>query len=213
MAGQLSALAGLGALRHLDLQLVGVDQVIGGDAEAGRGDLLDRAAPPVAVGIAREAGLVFAALAGVGLGADAVHGDRQRLVGFLADGAERHGAGGEALDDLGRRLDFLERHRRGGFLELHQAAQRAQVAALVVDGVGEFLEGLVVGLAHRVLQLADGRRIDQVILAAGAIGVVAADREFGLAVGDRAEGVLRASWRLRARAPPGRCRRCAKAFR
>jgi hypothetical protein len=42
VAGQLAALAGLGALRHLDLDLVGADQVLGGDAEAARGDLLDR---------------------------------------------------------------------------------------------------------------------------------------------------------------------------
>ena len=50
VAGQLPALAGLGALRHLDLQLVGVDQVLAGHAEAARGHLLDRAAPRVAVG-------------------------------------------------------------------------------------------------------------------------------------------------------------------
>ena len=60
-----------------------------------------------------EALFVFAALAGVGLAADAVHGDGQRLVRFLGNGAERHGAGGEALDDLRGRLDFFERHRLG----------------------------------------------------------------------------------------------------
>jgi hypothetical protein len=66
VAGQLAALAGLGALRHLDLQLVGVHQVVRRHAEAARGHLLDRAAAPVAVGIAAcEARLVFAALAGV----------------------------------------------------------------------------------------------------------------------------------------------------
>ena len=36
MAGELAAFAGFGALRHFDLQFVGVDQVIGGDAEAAR---------------------------------------------------------------------------------------------------------------------------------------------------------------------------------
>ncbi len=111
VAGQLAAFAGLGALRHLDLQLVGVDQVVGGDAEAAGGHLLDGAAPQIAVGVALEALFVFAALAGVGLAADAVHGDGQRLVRFLADGAERHGAGGEALDDFAGRLHFFERHR------------------------------------------------------------------------------------------------------
>ena len=47
--GQLAALAGLGALRHLDLQLVGVDEVVDRDAEAAGGDLLDRRAPAIAV--------------------------------------------------------------------------------------------------------------------------------------------------------------------
>ena len=43
--GQLPAFAGLRALRDLDLQLVGVDQVVRGDAEAAGRDLLDGAAP------------------------------------------------------------------------------------------------------------------------------------------------------------------------
>ena len=44
VAGQLAAFAGLGALRHLDLHHVGVDEILRGDAEAARGDLLDRRA-------------------------------------------------------------------------------------------------------------------------------------------------------------------------
>ena len=52
VAGQLAAFAGLGALRHLDLQLVGVDEVLAGHAEARRRDLLDGAAARVAVGVA-----------------------------------------------------------------------------------------------------------------------------------------------------------------
>ena len=42
-ARQLAALAGLGALGHLDLELAGVDQVLARHAEAARGHLLDRA--------------------------------------------------------------------------------------------------------------------------------------------------------------------------
>ena len=41
VAGQLAAFAGLGALRHLDLHHVRVDEILGGDAEASRGHLLD----------------------------------------------------------------------------------------------------------------------------------------------------------------------------
>ena len=43
VARQLAALAGLGALGHLDLQVVGVDQVLAGHAEPAGGHLLDRA--------------------------------------------------------------------------------------------------------------------------------------------------------------------------
>jgi hypothetical protein len=43
VAGDLAALAGLGALGHLDLQHVGVGEVLRGDPEAARGDLLDAA--------------------------------------------------------------------------------------------------------------------------------------------------------------------------
>ena len=76
VAGQLPALARLGALGHLDLQVVGVDEVLGGDAEPSTRDLLDRRAPGRVVQPLR----VLAALAGVGPAAEAVHRDRQRLV-------------------------------------------------------------------------------------------------------------------------------------
>ncbi len=42
VAGELAAFAGLRALRHLDLELVGVREVVRVDAEAARRDLLDR---------------------------------------------------------------------------------------------------------------------------------------------------------------------------
>ena len=145
VAGQLAAFAGLGTLRHLDLDLVGVGQVLGGDAETARGHLLDRRAQRVAflerqvafdargadqlgellAALDRlEAHRIFAAFAGVRPAADAVHGDRQRGVRLGGNRAERHGAGGEALDDFLGRFDFLERHRLTGRLDLEQAAQR-----------------------------------------------------------------------------------------
>ncbi len=126
VAGKLAAFAGLCALRHLDLQFVGVDEVVGGDAEAAAGDLFDSAAAGVAVGVGREAGFVFAALAGVGHAAEAVHGDGECFVSFRADGAEAHGAGGEALDDFLGGFDFFDGDGVVSVLELEQAAQGAE---------------------------------------------------------------------------------------
>src|SRR5262249_55668054 len=94
VAGELAAFAGLGALGHLDLQLAGHDQVFAGDAETAGRDLLDRAVLGIAAVVGPLIALgVFAALTGIALAADAIHGDRQRLVSFLADGAVGHGAG------------------------------------------------------------------------------------------------------------------------
>ena len=106
VAGQLAAFAGLGALRHLDLHHVGIDEIFRRHAEAARGHLLDGGALGRAVRQHAEALRLLAALAGVGLAADGVHGERQGLVRFLRDRAEGHGAGGEALHDLLRGLDL-----------------------------------------------------------------------------------------------------------
>ena len=134
-AGQLAPLPRLGALGDLDLQVVGVDQVLARHAEAARGHLLDRAAPQVPVGVGREAVGVLAALAGVGAAAEPVHGDGQRLVRLGRDGAVGHGAGGEAGQDGRDRLHLFDRdgaaRRR---LQPQEAAQRAQLLGLVVDG-------------------------------------------------------------------------------
>src|SRR4029453_15942406 len=75
---QLAALAGLGALGHLDLEIVAVDEILAGDAEASRGDLVDRAPPPVAVRLPAVPGGILAALPGVRLAAAPVHGAGQR---------------------------------------------------------------------------------------------------------------------------------------
>src|SRR5690606_37097274 len=77
-AGQLAAFAGLGALGHLDLELVGVDQVLARDAETARCHLFNRTAAEVSVCVGSEAAAVFAALAGVASAADAVHRDGER---------------------------------------------------------------------------------------------------------------------------------------
>ena len=171
VAGKLAAFARLRALRHLDLQFVGVDEVVTGDAEARRGDLLDRAAAEVAVRIAHEARGILAALAGVALAADAVHRDGEIFVRLLADRSERHRAGLEALDDLAGRLDFFERYRRPIRIELEQRAQRRERAALLVNRLRVFLEQAEISRAHRMLQPRDRVRVVHVELAArGAIG-------------------------------------------
>src|SRR5438874_1253033 len=185
----LPALAGLRALRHLDLQLVAVDEVVAGHAEAARGDLLDGAAAEVAVGVPLVAYRVLAALAGVRLAADPVHGDGEVLVRLAADRAERHGAGLEALHDLGGGLDLVDRDRLPR-LEPEEPADGAQAPALVVHRRRVLLEHLVAGGAHRMLELGDRVRVVGVVLATAAPLVLAADVEVAVERGRDHVGVL-----------------------
>ena len=181
VAGQLAAFAGLGALRDFDLQVVGVDEIVGGDAEARRGHLLDGAAPRIAVGVGSVAGLVLAALAGVGFAADAVHGDGQRLVGFLADGAEGHGAGGEALDDLRRRARRPRSESAGPAglrSSMPRSISRSRFCWFTMSANSAKVSGLRWRTACWSLLTVVG--IQQVALAAHAILIFAADAQLGV---------------------------------
>ena len=181
MARELAAFAGLGPLRHLDLHHVGIDQIFRGHAEAARGHLLDLGAHRIAVRQRLVAVQFLAAFAGVGLAADAVHGDGKRGVRLAADRAERHGAGREALDDLLGGLDLVERdglaaHLLGG-LDAEHAAQGQQLLGLLVDLLGVGAIFLRQAAAHGVLKIGDHLRAPHMRLAAHAEGIFAADVE------------------------------------
>ena len=123
VARQLSTLPGLAALRHLDLELIGGQDVRRRDPEARRGDLLDPRVRPVAA-ICRPpvAGGLFPSLAAVRARADAVRGDGQCAVGLEAERAVRHRRDDEATHDALPRLHLLERYGGLGH-ELQQIPQ------------------------------------------------------------------------------------------
>src|SRR6202034_3596042 len=157
---------GFGALSHLDLDVGTVAQVVRRDTEAGRRDLLDGAAAPVAVGVAVETADVLAALTGVRPAAEPVHRDSQRLVRLGGYRAVAHRAGREPLDDLAGRFHLVEWDGWAGPLaELQQAAQRRHPLALVVDQTAVLLEDLVLPGAGGVLLLEHGVGVEQVVFA------------------------------------------------
>src|SRR5262245_7866855 len=118
VAGEFASLAGLGSLRDLDLQLIGIREVPTRHAETARRDLLDRGALRVAVRFGLEAFVVLAPFAGVTLAADAVHGDGERLVSLGRDRPIAHRAGAESFDNRLHRIDLRERYGRQSGLEL-----------------------------------------------------------------------------------------------
>ena len=105
--------------------------------------------PLVAIGL-------LAALAGVGLAADPVHGDGERGMRLARDRAERHRPGRKALDDRRGRLDLVERHRRAAVflrgLDAEETADGQQLRALLVEQLGEGVVAVARVAAHGVLQ-------------------------------------------------------------
>ena len=177
VAGQLPSLTGLCALRHLDLNIVRIDEVFGGHAEAAAGDLLDPAAHGIAIVERQEAFGLLAAFAGVRTAAQPVHRDGECRMRFVADRTEAHRAGAEALDDFCGGFDFLEPERLLGRLEFHQSADGQQAFVLLVDRTRELVVIAGVVAAHSMLQLRDRLRRPCVRLAAQAELVDPADIE------------------------------------
>ena len=178
---KLAALTGFRTLGHLDLDVGAVRQVVRGDAEPRRGDLLDRAAAPIAVGVGVETIDVLTALTAVGPAADPVHRDGERLVRFGGDRAVAHRAGREAFDDLTCGLHLVQRNRRAHITaELEQSAQRCHPLALVVDQTRVLLEDLVLAGPGGVLEPEYRLRIEQVVFALAAPLVIPTHFEFAV---------------------------------
>ena len=190
VAGQLAALAGLGALRHLDLDVVGVDQVLAGDTEAARGDLLDRAAPEIAVGVGHEARrgprrprrCSTWRRAG-SWRSPASRGPRPRS----SRSSSRRSRTACTIASTGSTSSMRDRCA-GSVSNRNSPRSVASCVGLVVDHGGVLLEDVVPAGAGGVLQLEDGLGVEEVVLALAAPLVLAADLEvaMGPLVGSRA---------------------------
>ena len=109
--GQLAALAGLGALRDLDLELVGTGEVRGSHPEACRRHLLDLRVVAAPLRVGQVPRRILATLAGVRGAAGPLDPDRECLVRLGAQRTHAHRRDDEAAHDRARRLDLLERRR------------------------------------------------------------------------------------------------------
>ena len=121
---KMAALARLGSLCHLDLNLLCAHQILARHAEASGCDLFDRGVSIDAILSDMEPGGILSALAGVRLAMQMVHRDGHGLMGLLGNGPEGHRSCLEALHDLRCRLDLLNRNRLLCIVEVHQPSQR-----------------------------------------------------------------------------------------
>src|SRR5712692_10448440 len=142
LRGQLAALTGFRALRDLDFEFFGVNEIIRRDPETSRGDLLDLVGRGglEAIGIG-----IFAALARIAPATELIHRQSQRAVGFRAQRAERHRLGAEALDDGFQRLDLIQGNGRvrNGVEQVPEKDRALKFRQLLKRRVG-----LRIGCAH-----------------------------------------------------------------
>ena len=165
-------------MHNLNLDLVGVDEVVAGHTETARGNLLDRRAAAVAVFVWSETIWIFTTFTGVGASADTVHCNRNGFVGFFGNRTVGHRASLEALHDVLDRLDFFEWNRlRFVEFKIHQSTEGKHLLGLIIDHIGILLEDAVVAETSRHLQLVDGDRIKEVAFSASAPLVDAASVE------------------------------------
>lgn len=147
-ARQMTAFAGFGPLGTLDLQLCRMDEVVAGDAETGRSDLLD-----LIIRVRIKTGCVFTAFTGIAHAAELVHGPGHTFVGFLAEGTVTHGAGAEPFDDNILRFDFFDRDAAAGRIDEFQQIAQA-VRGRCIDPVGIFsVQVIIIGAAGFLQQL------------------------------------------------------------
>ena len=184
---QLPALARLRTLRHLDLNVAGVAQVVRGDAEPPRRHLLDRGVQQRVAQALRR----LPALARIGTRPQRVHGDGHGFVGFLRDRPKRHGAGREAFNDFGDGFDFLQRDRLDLVeSEPHDPPQGHEAPRLVVHAVRVCAENFAGLGACRDLEAGDRRRVEKVGLALAPPLVFPADAKRAVS-GGNARGRVR----------------------
>mmetsp|Transcript_7117 Transcript_7117/g.11628 ORF Transcript_7117/g.11628 Transcript_7117/m.11628 type:complete len:375 (-) Transcript_7117:1930-3054(-) len=170
---QLATLAGLGPLGDLDLQLFALVEVFGGHAKAARGDLFDLGRRVVAIGFGVEMRGVFAALARVRLGPNAVHRHVQGLVRLRAQRAQRHARCHKPLADRGDAFHLFQWDRFAHGLDVHQVAQMDRRGRLHLGAV--LLPHLERGIVAGHLQHMHAGRFPGVGLALGARLIEPAD--------------------------------------
>jgi len=107
-ASQLATFSRLCTLCHLDLDLLGVCEVLCRHTEAAGSHLLDGRAGRTTVLHNFKALRIFTALSSVRLAAQPVHCNGQRGMCLHGNRAVGHGACSEALDDCGCRLDLFQ---------------------------------------------------------------------------------------------------------
>src|SRR5690349_21847675 len=96
---------------------------------------------------------------------------------FLRNGPVRHRTGREPLTNVLRRLDFIERNRLRGGLQVEQAAEREELLLLPVDPFAESLEFFMAVEPRRQLEPRDRLGVEEMRFTFATPLILAADVE------------------------------------
>ena len=164
-ARQMTALTRFSALRHLDLYLFGTDKVTARYAKTSGGYLLDRRTAVFTVSARIQTARFLSALTTVGLAVDGVHGQSQRLMGFLGNRTVGHRTCFETGHNGIHALNLLDRDTLLRIFESQQVTQRT-LAVLGINLCRIFFKLAVIPCSGGFLQQMDRQRIVQMLLTA-----------------------------------------------
>ena len=158
-AWQLPALSGLGTLSYLDLEHLGIHQIVRRHTEAARRDLFDFGDP-----VGTKAVGIFTALAAVRACTDLIHPHGQRLMGLWRQRPQGHTGGIKAAQNIVDRLHLIEGHRLVSELEGQQIAQCRNRSLVTMARIALIVS--VIPAHHRRLQAHDHVGVVGVVLTA-----------------------------------------------
>ena len=148
----MSALAGLRALRHFDLQLFTLVEVLRRHAKATRGNLLDLGRGVVTIRLWNKVCRVFTAFAAVRFGTDAVHRDVQCFMRLRAQCTKAHAGRDKTLPYGSDALHFFDGYWIAKRLDVQKIAQVDRRIALHLGRIllPDFVRGFVTRHLHHV---------------------------------------------------------------
>ena len=146
---QLPSLTGLRSLCDFDLNLIGIDQILGCYTETPRCNLFDCTTSRCPIFTGLKTSGIFSSFSRITLTSQRVHGNGHSFMSLLADGAERHGTRNETMRN---RFDrFHEGYIYGIALEIEAVAQKNRLR-LTVDHCCKLLELFITTQSGRQLK-------------------------------------------------------------
>ena len=166
---QLTTLARLGTLSNLDLNFVGINEILGSYTKTTRSHLLDCASCACAILARCKTSGILAAFTGITASTNFVHSNGNRFMRFLTDRTKRHCSCNKSFCNSFYRFYFIDTNRCT-LLEFQEITNKHR-HSFVVDSCSVLFKFLVATQAGCKLESYNRLRIPSVVFAVFAIGI------------------------------------------